>query len=57
VAAFAACVALAPESGWCVYNRGLAFAAAGQSHRAAADFERAAALDPAFRDASRKLKP
>ena len=52
VAAFAACVALAPESGWCVYNRGLAFAASGQHDRAAADFDRAARLDSAFRDAA-----
>src|SRR5262249_41291093 len=48
VAAFSACLALNPDSAWCLYNRGLAFSAAGRSDRATTDLEHALARDPAF---------
>jgi eukaryotic-like serine/threonine-protein kinase len=48
LAAFAACVAGAPESAVCRHNRGLAWEALGQPAQALHDYERAAQLDPAL---------
>jgi serine/threonine protein kinase len=45
LAAFSACVVLAPQSAACYYNRGLAYEALGCPERAAQDFERARKLD------------
>ena len=47
MAAFSACVALAPDSPWCVYNRGLGYTQTGRLDQAMADFDRALALDSA----------
>jgi tetratricopeptide (TPR) repeat protein len=44
--AFSACVALAPNSGWCFYNRGLAYLEANRSEEALLDFDQALALEP-----------
>jgi Tfp pilus assembly protein PilF len=41
-------VALAPESAWCIYNRGLALLKAGRAEQAIKDFDRALAIDPQF---------
>jgi tetratricopeptide (TPR) repeat protein len=47
VLAFTACAALAPRSGWCYHNRGLAYEALGQPERALSDYDRALRLGPA----------
>jgi tetratricopeptide (TPR) repeat protein len=52
VLAFTACVVLAPRSGWCFYNRGLAFEGLGQADRALQDYDRALELDPALAPAA-----
>jgi serine/threonine protein kinase/Tfp pilus assembly protein PilF len=44
--AFTACVELAPQSGWCHYNRGLVYDARGQEDQALADYDRALQLEP-----------
>jgi tetratricopeptide (TPR) repeat protein len=46
VDAFRVCIALAPGSAACFYNRALAFASLGQSDRALHDYDRALQLDP-----------
>src|SRR5262249_54763494 len=48
LAAFSACVALAPQSAWCFHNRGLAYAALVRLDEARADFDRALVLDKGF---------
>ena len=56
VAAFRTCIALAPETAECYYNRGLANAALGRNEHAFSDYSRALELDPALdvgRDQSR----
>ena len=44
--AFTVCVALAPDSAACYYNRGLAHAARGDAAAALRDYDRALQLDP-----------
>lgn len=48
LAAFSACLALAPRSAWCLHNQGLAYTALGRFEPAKADFDRAIALDRGF---------
>ena len=55
LAAFSACLALQPDSAWCLYNRGLAYAAAGRANRAMSDLEQALARDPDHRPARELL--
>ena len=52
VAAFRACIALAPGTAECYYNRGLANAALGRNERAFIDYSRALELDPALTSAA-----
>jgi tetratricopeptide (TPR) repeat protein len=56
VAAFHACVVLAPDCAWCYHNRGLAYRAAGRADRARVDFDRARALDPSLAASIPRLK-
>jgi serine/threonine protein kinase len=46
VTAFSVCIGAAPDGAGCYYNRGLAFAALGQTAAAQRDYEQAARLDP-----------
>lgn len=48
VSAFRACLALAPGSGTCSYNRAIAYQALGRLDRAEADYARALTLDRAW---------
>jgi tetratricopeptide (TPR) repeat protein len=50
--AFNVCVALAPDRGWCFYNRALANKALGRLDRARQDFQTARRLDPTLVAAS-----
>ena len=52
VAAFRTCIALAPETAECYYNRGLANAALGRNEHAFSDYSRALKLDPALTSAA-----
>src|SRR5205807_7974989 len=45
ISAFTVCVALAPDCGWCFYNRGLAYEQAKQLNLARDDYDRALQLD------------
>jgi Flp pilus assembly protein TadD len=55
VAAFSACVALAPTSAWPVYHRGLAEFELGRLDRARNDLRRVLALKPGHEQARRLL--
>ena len=52
VAELSICVALAPGSAACYYNRAKAYEALGQTELAQADYTRTLELDPAFTDAA-----
>src|SRR5262249_26317607 len=52
VAALGVCVALAPRTAECFYNRGIAYEALGQDGPALADYSRALELNPTFADAA-----
>lgn len=52
VAALSICVALAPTTAECYYNRGVALEASGQNDRALSDYEKARTFNPGFLDAA-----
>jgi tetratricopeptide (TPR) repeat protein len=51
-AAFSICIALAPQTAECYFNRGVAYEAGGQLDRARADYSRALEIDPHSADAA-----
>jgi serine/threonine protein kinase/Tfp pilus assembly protein PilF len=52
IAAFRVCIALAPETAECYYNRALAYEAAGDKAHAVRDYTRALKLDPSMTTAA-----
>jgi Tfp pilus assembly protein PilF len=47
---------IAPENARALWNRGLALRAMGRGREAAADFERAARLDPSYRERGKEIR-